>query len=133
MRGTQPTYQVGDHVRVVPGARNNTPRRGSILQVDWHYKEQCHCYYIQVCGKRLSKRYREEDLVPDSINASWLTSNVVALAGGIRDVAAFDRLPILADALEESGCDDEAILSHCRGPKRHASVCGVLDLLLGKS
>ncbi|MCI0459974.1 MAG: hypothetical protein L0Z62_23735 [Gemmataceae bacterium] len=43
-----------------------------------------------------------------------------------------DRLAILADALEEVGCPDPAILSHLRGPGPHVRGCWVVDLLLGK-
>ena len=46
---------------------------------------------------------------------------------------AFDRLPILADALEDAGCDNADILAHCRGPGPHVRGCWVVDLLLGKS
>jgi hypothetical protein len=46
---------------------------------------------------------------------------------------AFDRLPILADALEEAGCTDADILAHCRGPGPHARGCWVVDLILGKT
>lgn len=46
---------------------------------------------------------------------------------------AFDLLPILADALQEAGCTDAAILEHCRGPGPHVRGCWVVDLLLGKS
>jgi hypothetical protein len=37
------------------------------------------------------------------------------IAQAIYDDYAFDRLPILADALEDARCDDAAILDHCRG------------------
>ena len=63
---------------------------------------------------------------------SWLTSTVVALARGIDADAAFDRLPILADALEDAGCADEDLLAHCRGSGPHSRGCVVVDLLLGK-
>lgn len=45
---------------------------------------------------------------------------------------AFDRMPILADALEQSGCDSADVLSHCRGPGPHALRCSVVDGVLGK-
>jgi hypothetical protein len=43
-----------------------------------------------------------------------------------------DRLAVLADALEEAGCDDLAILDHLRGPGPHVRGCWVVDLLLAK-
>jgi hypothetical protein len=67
-----------------------------------------------------------------TLDPSWLTSTVVALAEGIYDERAFDRLAILADALEEAGCDNADILAHCRGPGPHVRGCWVLDLILGK-
>jgi len=42
-------------------------------------------------------------------------------------------MPILADALEDAGCTDAAILEHCRGPGPHVRGCWVVDLILGKS
>jgi hypothetical protein len=43
------------------------------------------------------------------------------------------RLAVLADALEEAGCNDADILSHCRSGGEHVRGCWVVDLLLGKS
>jgi hypothetical protein len=39
---------------------------------------------------------------------------------------------VLADALEEAGCDERAVLDHCRGPGPHVRGCWALDLVLGK-
>jgi hypothetical protein len=44
----------------------------------------------------------------------WLSTDVVALARDIMADRAFERLPIMADALEDAGCRDAAVLSHCR-------------------
>jgi hypothetical protein len=66
---------------------------------------------------------------------SWFTSDVFALARGIYDEKAFDRMPILADALQDAGCTDEEVLRHCRQkPHRweHVRGCWVIDLLLGQ-
>jgi hypothetical protein len=41
-------------------------------------------------------------------------------------------LAVLADALEEAGCDNEDILSHLRGPGPHVSGCWAVDLLTGR-
>jgi hypothetical protein len=69
---------------------------------------------------------------PVTINPAWRTSNVTALAQSIYDDRAFDRLPILADALEDAGCDNADILNHCRQPGEHVRGCWVVDLVLGR-
>jgi hypothetical protein len=69
---------------------------------------------------------------PVAVDPSWLTSDVVALAEGIYQDRAFDRMPILADALQDAGCEHEDVLNHCRQPGEHVRGCWVVDLLLGK-
>jgi hypothetical protein len=64
---------------------------------------------------------------------AWLSPTTVALAQAIYEDRAFDRLPILADALEDAGCTDQTILDHLRGPGPHTRGCFALDLVLGKS
>jgi hypothetical protein len=63
---------------------------------------------------------------------AWVTPSVALLARVIYDDRAFDRLPILADALEEAGCAGATFLDHCRGPGPHALGCWVVDLILGR-
>lgn len=70
---------------------------------------------------------------PVALDPVWRTEAVVALVAGIYADRAFDRLPVLADALEDAGCADADILSHCRGPGPHVRGCWVVDLLLGKT
>jgi hypothetical protein len=69
---------------------------------------------------------------PITIDLAWRTSNVTALAQAIYDDRVFDRLPILADALEDAGCDNADILNHCRQPGVHVRGCWVVDLVLVK-
>lgn len=69
---------------------------------------------------------------PRTIDPTWLTSTVVALAEGIYADRAFDRMPILADALQDAGCDNADILDHCQLPGEHVRGCWVIDALLGK-
>jgi len=69
----------------------------------------------------------------DASVLAWNEGTVPRLAQAIYDEHAFDRLPILADALEEAGCRDADMLYHSRGPGPHARGCWVLDLILGKS
>jgi hypothetical protein len=49
----------------------------------------------------------------------------------VYDGRAFDRLPVLADALDDAGCADAELLGHLRAPTPHARGCWALDLLLG--
>jgi hypothetical protein len=70
---------------------------------------------------------------PVIVDSTWQTSNVTGLAQAIYEERAFDRLPILADALEDAGCTNRDILDHCRQPGEHVRGCWVVDLLLGKA
>jgi hypothetical protein len=72
---------------------------------------------------------------PVTLNPLWFVWNdgtIPTLAQGIYDDRAFDRLPVLADALEEAGCNDAEILTHCRSEGEHTRGCWVVDLILGK-
>ena len=70
---------------------------------------------------------------PVAFDPAWRTSDVLALAQGIYDDRAFDRMPILADALQDAGCADDDVLNHCRGANAaHVRGCWVVDSVLGK-
>ncbi|WP_157470099.1 hypothetical protein [Gemmata sp. SH-PL17] len=77
-----------------------------------------------------------QDLAPRGhalrILSVWLTPDVLALARGIYEDQDFSAMPILADALQDAGCDNDDILSHCRGPGPHVRGCWVVDSVLGK-
>src|SRR5262249_16392384 len=73
---------------------------------------------------------------PAAVDPGWLSNNggtAVKLAPAIYHQPAFDRLPVLADALEDVGCHDADIFAHCRQPGVHARGCWVVDCLLGKN
>jgi hypothetical protein len=63
---------------------------------------------------------------------AWEGGTVPKLAASVYDERAFDRLAVLADALEEAGCTDQTILDHLRGPGPHVRGCWAVDLVLGK-
>jgi hypothetical protein len=65
-------------------------------------------------------------------NPPWLTPNITALAATIYDDRAFDIMSVLADALEEAGCTDPDILTHCRSPGPHVRGCWVVDAVLAR-
>jgi hypothetical protein len=71
---------------------------------------------------------------PAAVDPAWLgwqDGTARNLAVAIYNDRAFERLPILGDALEEAGCADAALLEHCRGPGPHTRGCWALDALLG--
>jgi hypothetical protein len=70
---------------------------------------------------------------PVAFDPAWLTETVVGIARGIYEDRAFERMPILADALQEAGCENADILAHCREPGVHVRGCWVVDLVLGKA
>jgi hypothetical protein len=70
---------------------------------------------------------------PPAAILAWNDGGVSRIAQRLYEDRAFDRLPILADALEDAGCTDAAILSHCRWPSQHFRGCWAVDLILGRS
>jgi hypothetical protein len=64
----------------------------------------------------------------------WRTDTVLGLARTMYESRDFGAMPILADALQDAGCDNEAILSHCRDATlTHVRGCWVVDGVLGKA
>lgn len=68
---------------------------------------------------------------PVSIDRAWITGNVHSLASSFYEGNQFDGMPILADALEDAGCTDQDILTHCREISVHVRGCWVIDQILG--
>jgi hypothetical protein len=69
---------------------------------------------------------------PVAFDPAWRTRTASAVAQVIYDGRDFSLLPVLADALEDAGCEDAGVLNHCRGPGPHVRGCWVVDLVLGK-
>ncbi|MDY3562920.1 hypothetical protein R5W23_004401 [Gemmata sp. JC673] len=69
-----------------------------------------------------------------TFSSAWRTGAVTSLAHGMYESRDFSAMPILADALQDAGCEDGAVLDHCRDPHGvHVRGCWVVDLVLGKS
>jgi hypothetical protein len=93
----------------------------------WEEERQAHCDLIRdVFGNPFRPR--------PTVAGEWLAWDggmVPRLARTAYEERAFERLPVLADALEEAGCTDANLLGHLRAATPHARGCWVLDLLLG--
>jgi hypothetical protein len=71
---------------------------------------------------------------PVPFSRSWRTATAILLARQMYESREFSAMPILADALQDAGCNDEHILNHCRDASQvHVRGCWVVDLVLGKS
>jgi hypothetical protein len=77
-------------------------------------------------GVEASERYADGGIDRDALR-------VTALAHRMYESRDFSAMPILADALQDAGCDNDDILTHCRGGGEHVRGCSVVDLILGKS
>ena len=69
---------------------------------------------------------------PVEFDPAWRTDTAVSLARTMYESREFGAMPILADALQDAGCDGDAVLNHCRQPGAHVRGCWVVDLVLGK-
>jgi hypothetical protein len=70
---------------------------------------------------------------PVAFDPAWRTFTAIGLAQTMYDSREFNAMPILADALQDAGCEDDVILSHCRDENGiHVRGCWVVDLVLGK-
>ena len=69
---------------------------------------------------------------PVAFSPSWRTDTARDVARQMYESRDFSAMPILADALQDAGCDDPDVLNHCRGDGPHVRGCWVVDLLLGK-
>jgi hypothetical protein len=74
--------------------------------------------------------FRSPNVSPDWL--VWADGMIPKLALAIYEERAFDRLPTLGDAIEESGCADADLLGHLRSSGPHVRGCWALDLILGK-
>ena len=70
---------------------------------------------------------------PVAFDPAWRTETAVGLAERMYDSRDFSTMPVLADALEDAGCDHPDMLAHCRGGGPHVRGCWVIDLVLGKA
>ena len=69
---------------------------------------------------------------PVADSPSWRNEITVAIASLMYESREFSAMPILADALQDAGCDSAEVLDHCRGPGPHVRGCWVVDGVLGK-
>jgi hypothetical protein len=85
-----------------------------------------------LCKCQLLREIFGNPFRPATFSPSWRTNTAVSLARQMYESREFSAMPILADALQDAGCDNEDVLNHCREAGVHVRGCWVVDLLLGK-
>jgi hypothetical protein len=106
--------------------------------IDTNFHEEHYTVPAQEVGRKEAEQ--QADLLREMLNPfcaspadRWRRdATVSSMANSIYVEEAFDRLPILADALEEAGCTSAALLNHCRASDSHLRGCWAVDLVLGK-
>jgi hypothetical protein len=88
-------------------------------------------FFCQLVRDIFGNPFHQPQPLPSSV-FRWTDGTVGRIAEAIYAERAFDRLPILADALLDAGCDDEQLMAHLRSPGPHVRGCWALDLVLGK-
>jgi hypothetical protein len=92
---------------------------------EWDNERKAQCDYLRDIFGLLPFR-------PVQLDPTWLTRTVKRLTEVICVEGAFERLPILADALEDAGCTNAPLLAHCREGGNHVRGCWVVALILDK-
>ena len=70
---------------------------------------------------------------PVTFDPVWRSDTAVSITRGMYESRDFSAMPILADALQDAGCDSDDVLTHCREEKHaHVRGCWVVDTVLGK-
>jgi hypothetical protein len=83
-------------------------------------------------GRQFDRRKRKPRTEP-VFRPEWRTDTALTLAKQMYESREFGAMPILADALQDAGCEDPLILTHCRDASlSHVRGCCVIDLVLGK-
>jgi hypothetical protein len=106
-----------------------------VWQFRYQQKDETKAKEVEQIARKLLQCIFGNPASTIAINPTWLAwndSTIPKIAQSIYDDRAFDRLPILADSLEDAGCNNAEILDHCRQPGPHVKGCWVVDALLGK-
>ncbi len=106
-------------------------------QADWleRMRTQAFPHWREVEAGRREPDNRTAISVAVPFEAEWLTRNsgiVGKMVRSISDYRTWHDLPILADALEDAGCDDRHILDHLRAEIQHSAACWVVNGLLAR-
>ncbi len=94
----------------------------------WEKQKRRRAFYVALVRDIFGNPFR-----PVAFSSDWRTDTAVTLARQMYESREFSAMPILADSLQDAGCDNDDILNHCRDTSlTHVRGCWVVDLVLGK-
>ncbi len=109
------------------------PSGGNPVAVEWQAR-----WNAAFAAARAYQAELVRDIFPPpgyapALHRDWLTDTVLVIARHADELGEYSALPILADALQDAGCDDQAMLDRCRAESGiHSRGNWVVDLLLGR-
>jgi hypothetical protein len=104
---------------VVPGRRSDPKQRNEMAR---RVSALLRCIF--------GNPFHPVTLAPDLLR--WRDGLLVSVAKRMYDARDFSEIPVLADMLQDAGCDDEQVLDHCRQGGEHARGCFAIDSVLGR-
>lgn len=107
--------------------------RGAEWAVAIQFYVTCNLHKREDCEQAIIRCVFGNPCRPVTADPTWRTTGVLDLARQMYDSRDFAPMPILADALQDAGCDHPEVLAHCRGAGPHVRGCWVVDLVLGKT
>ncbi|MDY3560577.1 hypothetical protein R5W23_001821 [Gemmata sp. JC673] len=100
---------------------------------DWLKRYRAERDHVDREGLRLLKDISGNPFQPATLLPSWRTDTALALARQMYESRDFSTMPVLADALQDAGCDNAEVLGHCRDPQGlHVRGYWVVDAVLGR-
>lgn len=119
-------YMANSYDKEIPNLTK--PPRGHRQPTHWELVCACKRAHCQFLRDIFGNPFR-----PITFSPEWRTDTAFTLARQMYDAREFSAMPILADALQDAGCDSDDILNHCRDVNQvHVRGCWVVDLVLGK-
>jgi hypothetical protein len=133
----EPRYAVGSAAR--SAAKALATRAAGSAPADFSRQGEWHARWNPVFAE--ARAYQAElvrDVFPPpeyspALRPDWRTSTVGALAHQMDADGDYSAVPILADALQDAGCDDEVMLGRCRAASGvHCRGNWIVDLVVGR-
>jgi hypothetical protein len=97
-----------------------------------HQVDSTHAAFAKAAKQFVQGALRDACTPLLSLDPTWRTPDVLALARHVHQTGDHSDLPVLADALQDAGCDFALLLDHCRSGCDHGVSCWAVQLTLAE-